>query len=175
MNNADSVLEAAKMENKSLSENLKIIAKEKAKLQNKLQSHLNSRRLDAMKFNEYLAENQKLKEEVNMLRKNLEKITRDHSEKCKEVEALTDQIKNTRFTIDDLNKKIKLFEQERGSYKKIAEELKRSHNTFLADYGNQTNFSRQLENAKTMMDYCKKTIDDLKKELTSVFYHITTS
>jgi chromosome segregation ATPase len=168
LNNAGSVLEMAKMENKSLSKDFEAVKKEKAKLQNKLQSYLNSRKLDAMKFNEYLAENQELKEEINTLRKSLEKINRDHSEKCKEVETLTEQLKNSKFSIDELNKKIKLLEQERGSYKRTAEELKRLQKNFLANYGNETNFSKQLDNAKSVMDYCKKSIDDLKKELTSV-------
>lgn len=156
------------MENKSLTENLMAITKEKSKLENKLQSFLHNKRLDAMKFNEYLAENQELKEEVSMLRKSLENINRDHSEKCKEVETVIEQNKTLKLSIEDLKKKITLLEQERMSFKRTTEELRKSHKIFLTNYGNEINCNKQLEDVQSVMNDCKRTINTLKKDITSV-------
>lgn len=170
LNNADSVLEAARMENKNLSETLMTITKGSAKLQNKLQSQLQNRRLDALKVNEYITQNQKLKEEIAMVRENLGNINNSHSEKCKEVETIMEQNKSLRFTIDDLQKKVSLLEQERGSYKKTANEMRKAQSTFLSCYGNDAKFQKQSEEIQRTMRDGNNNLSQLKSELAEVSF-----
>ena len=170
LNNADSVLEAAKMENKSLSENLMIIAKERTKLQNKLQSQLDNRRLDAMKLNEYITQNQKLLEEITMIRKNLENINNSHSEKCQEIENVTKENKDLKIKIDELNRKIRLYENEHGSYKKTVNEMNRAQRTFLQSYGNEAKFKQKADGIQVVIKDNSQNLTSIKAEFTEVIY-----
>lgn len=175
LNNVDSVLEAARMENKSLSDSLITLTKEKAKLQNKLQSQLHSRRLEAQKFNEYVTQNQKLKEEILMVRKNLENINRNHAEKCKEVETMMEQNKVLKLNIEELKKKIALLEQERGSYKKTTSEMKKTHTTILELHGNEAKYSQQLEGAKKIVKENSQNLTIFKSQLVEVLLRYKSS
>lgn len=166
--NADSVLEKAQEKNKSLNDDLIRITKEKDKLENKLQSHLNSRKIEAMKVNEYVAENQGLKDEVSMLRKSLEGVNKSHFEKCKEVKTLMDQSEALKAEKRELQKRIVSLEQERESYRRTAEELRKVHKGFLASLGNESNFKKQLEEVKSIVDESKRSLILLKDSASEV-------
>eukprot|EP00826_Nyctotherus_ovalis_P045007 TRINITY_DN4920_c0_g2_i1.p1 TRINITY_DN4920_c0_g2~~TRINITY_DN4920_c0_g2_i1.p1 ORF type:complete len:211 (+),score=46.97 TRINITY_DN4920_c0_g2_i1:402-1034(+) len=168
LNSADSMIEAGQMENKSLSEKLAAVSREKTKLQNKLQSHLQSRKVEARKAGEYLAENQGLKEEITVLKKSIEDINRNHLKECEKVKALMEENKTLRLNIKELEKRVKVLEQEQGSYKRVAEELKKVQRTLLTSHGNENNFAKQLEETKSVMKSCQRNLASLKRELTDV-------
>lgn len=168
LHSADSVIEAGQAENRSLSEKLKAVSREKTKLQNKLQSHLQSRKMEARKAGEYLAENQGLKEEIAVLKKSIEDVNRDHLKECEKLKSLMEENKTLKLHIKELEKRVKTLEQEQGSYKRVAEELKKVQRTLLASHGNESNFVKQLEETRIVMSSCQRNLASLKRELTDV-------
>jgi len=125
LSNADSVLEAARMENKTLADKVIAVTKENVKLNNRLRSQLESKQLATQRLIEIEKQCAEFKEELAKERKNFQNINKAYMQKCDQLDKNTRRIEELERILVDMKKKVTLCGYEEASYKKILNEIKK--------------------------------------------------
>ena len=156
------------MENKTLNNALMMITKENNKLKNKLDSQLENTKQEGKKFTDSMILNNKLKEEISMIRENLENINNSHSKKCQEIKDLNEINSELKLTVNNLKSQITQLKIERSSYKSAIDESKRNHDKFLVCYGNETKYIQRIEGIQRVMKDSNNNLTSIKGEFKEV-------
>ena len=168
LSKSNSVLEASKMETKSIADRLMIVNKERDILQNKLKSQLDDKLLYESKIKDCITSNDKLKDEINLVRDSLSNINNNYTKKCEELEEANNKIRAIISENNELKKVIKTYEKEQLSYKTLIKQITQDRSKIMFGYGNENKFQSQLGIIKKSFEENKKNLISIKGEFAEV-------
>lgn len=172
LSSADAILEAVKMENKNLEDKLIAATKENTKLKNSLRSQFEDKQLASTKLVEVEKQNAKLKEEITMVRKNLEAIKKSYSDNCKKLDEKVRKIEELNLVLADMKRKIQFYENERSSYRKTMIEVKKAHSTLIKEYAKEGQFQMEIDGIKRTLNENCKNLSALSHDLREVYVRL---
>ncbi len=168
LSNTEAALEAAKMENVSLMNQIVEVSKREDKLQSQIRSQLANQDMASKKLDKIERNSQALEQEITMLKAQLAKFEETYKSVCQDVQAERERNQRLVHEINDLKQKQTLWLAEKDSYGQVLKTVHDGHNTIMNNYGSEILLREKCQLWTKTTTESEKIIKMLQRELGEV-------